>query len=182
MTEIKKPTADDRGNVTVKMSKLTEGIGIVFSGVLTMLEALDVDTAAEIADLLKNKKDDAVEDVQPAGKEETGNENVEDGFEGAIDDTADELAVDVHADEPVEEPVKETKPAKKTKKADTASDEGKASSLTKDDITKVIARKIKMDTSNNAKIFSVLKTYGVVKVSELPEEKYEAFLSDIAQL
>ena len=40
----------DTGNqgVTVRMSKLTEGIGILFSGVLTMLEALDAGTAKEL--------------------------------------------------------------------------------------------------------------------------------------
>lgn len=54
--------------------------------------------------------------------------------------------------------------------------------VTTDDITKVIVAKIKQKRSNNAKIGQLLKTYGVEKVSSLPVEKYEAFLTDISQL
>ena len=55
-------------------------------------------------------------------------------------------------------------------------------SITIDDITKVIVAKIKKKRDNNAKIGSLLKTYGVDKVSGLPPEKYEAFLTDISEL
>ena len=55
-------------------------------------------------------------------------------------------------------------------------------SITIDDITKVIVAKIKKKRDNNAKIGSLLKTYGVDKVSSLPPEKYEAFLTDISEL
>jgi hypothetical protein len=50
------------------------------------------------------------------------------------------------------------------------------------DITKIIVQKLKKDRSNNEKIGAILKTYGVAKVSELPAEKYEAFLTDLSQL
>jgi len=56
------------------------------------------------------------------------------------------------------------------------------SSVSLDDITKIIVQKIKKDRSNNQKIGQILKTYGTEKVSELPEEKYEAFLTDLSQL
>lgn len=56
------------------------------------------------------------------------------------------------------------------------------SKVTADDITKVIVAKIKQKRSNNAKIGALLKAYGVEKVSSLPAEKYEAFLTDISQL
>ena len=54
--------------------------------------------------------------------------------------------------------------------------------VTADDITKIIVRKIKQDRSNSDKIGTILKTYGVAKVSELPPDKYEAFLTDVSQL
>lgn len=54
--------------------------------------------------------------------------------------------------------------------------------LTKDDITSVIVAKIKQKRSNNEKIGQLLKAYGVGALSDLPEEKYEAFLTDISQL
>ena len=51
-----------------------------------------------------------------------------------------------------------------------------------DDITKVIVAKIKKKRDNNARIGALLKSYGVEKVSGLPLEKYEAFLTDISEL
>lgn len=54
--------------------------------------------------------------------------------------------------------------------------------LTKDDITSVIVAKIKQKRSNNEKIGQLLKAYGVGALSDLPAEKYEAFLTDISQL
>ena len=68
----------------------------------------------------------------------------------------------------------------KEKVQDTAPDQPQ--SVTVDDITKIIVRKVKQDRSNNEKIGSILKTYGVARVSELPTAKYEAFLTDISQL
>ena len=65
---------------------------------------------------------------------------------------------------------------------DTSEESEAASTVTADDITKVIVRKIKQDRSNNEKVAAILKTYGVAKVSELPNAKYEAFLTDISQL
>lgn len=57
-----------------------------------------------------------------------------------------------------------------------------APTLTKDDITSVIVAKIKQKRSNNEKIGQLLKAYGVGALSDLPAEKYEAFLTDISQL
>lgn len=56
------------------------------------------------------------------------------------------------------------------------------SSVTADDITKVIVAKIKQDRANSQKIGAVLKTYGAEKVSALKPGQYEAFLTDISQL
>ncbi len=56
------------------------------------------------------------------------------------------------------------------------------STVTQDDITRIIVRKIKQDRSNNEKIGAILKTHGVSKVSDLPAAKYEAFLTDLSQI
>ena len=72
------------------------------------------------------------------------------------------------------EPVKEKKAAKKGKKAQ--------SSVSQDDITKIIVQKIKQDRSNSQKIGQILKTYGVSKVSEMPGLMYESFLTDLSAL
>jgi len=54
-------------------------------------------------------------------------------------------------------------------------------SITPDDITKVIVAKIKADRKNSAKIKKMLKEkYRADKVSQLKPEHYEAFLTDIS--
>ena len=57
-----------------------------------------------------------------------------------------------------------------------------ASGVTLDDVTKIIVQKIKQNRSNNERIGQILRTYGVAKVGELPQAKYEAFLTDLAAL
>lgn len=76
------------------------------------------------------------------------------------------------ADKPTEPPA-EISPARQ---------KPQAPALTKDDITSVIVAKIKQKRSNNEKIGQLLKAYGVGALSDLPVEKYEAFLTDISQL
>lgn len=56
------------------------------------------------------------------------------------------------------------------------------SSITYDDITKIIVEKIKQDTANNKKIEAIVNNYGVSMVSQLPKSKYEAFMAELASL
>lgn len=152
--------------VTVKWSKMTDGIGLVFAGVMSMLEALDAGTARDILTACK------AEDGEKAGKE-VANAAEETGA-GTVDGDAgtDDAAVADPADAVEAEPEKEQ----------TAPKDAPAQGITQDDITKIIVQKLKKDRTNNEKIGSILKTYGVAKVSELPAEKYEAFLTDLSQL
>ena len=83
------------------------------------------------------------------------------------------------ADKPAEEepPKAEDAPKKagaKKKEAPVA--------VTQDDITKIIVQKIKQKRSNNQKIGQLLKAYGAARVSELPDSKYEAFITDLASI
>lgn len=50
------------------------------------------------------------------------------------------------------------------------------------DLQKVAAQKITTNRKNSAKIQQLLTTYGCGTMSEVPEEKREAFLNDLAQL
>lgn len=50
------------------------------------------------------------------------------------------------------------------------------------DLQKVAAQKITSNRKNSAKIQQLLTTYGCGTMSEIPEEKREAFLNDLAQL
>jgi hypothetical protein len=67
------------------------------------------------------------------------------------------------------------------KKARIGKEEASAT-ITLDDITKIIVQKIKQNRSNNQKIGQLLKTYGAARVSELPESRYEAFITDLGAI
>lgn len=76
-------------------------------------------------------------------------------------------------------------PSDKTAGKDTHADKAEtppAVTITKDEITAVIVAKIKKKRDNNEKIGQLLKTYGVAQLSDLPAEKYEAFLADVSQI
>ena len=154
----------EKKEVTVSWSKLTDGVGLVFAGVISMLEALDAGTARDIMNCISQgeKKEGEANDAEDTGA-------------GAVDgDTGADVAPVADTAAAVEE-----QPAQKEEPKEKAST---APSVTQDDITKIIVQKLKKDRSNNEKIGAILGTYGVAKVSELPAEKYEAFLTDLSQL
>ena len=151
--------------VTVSMKKLIAGVGTMFAGVLQMLEALEPQAAKQLMDRVAQnaETDQASANDTVSAKEET---------------------------EPVNETEATTKQAETEEQAapvkgevqDPAPASDQTQTVTVDDITKIIVRKVKQDRTNNEKIGSILKTYGVARVSELPTAKYEAFLTDISQL
>ena len=150
--------------VTVSMKKLIAGVGTMFAGVLQMLEALEPQAAKQLMDSVAQdaETDQAAANATVSAKEETKPVNEAEATAKKAD--AEEQAA------PVEE-VQDPAPA---------SDQ--TQTVTVDDITKIIVRKVKQDRTNNEKIGSILRTYGVARVSELPTAKYEAFLTDISQL
>ena len=151
--------------VTVSMKKLITGVGTMFAGVLQMLEALEPQAAKQLMDRVAQdaETDQASANDTVSAKEETEPVNETETTVGQTD--AEEQAA------PVKGEVRDPAPA---------SDQ--TQTVTVDDITKIIVRKVKQDRTNNEKIGAILKTYGVARVSELPTAKYEAFLTDISQL
>lgn len=116
---------------------------------------------------------------------------------GEAEDTAEENfpvddadALQWGEDAGQKEETKEKEPPDTTKqpdsqqltKQDASSKEKPTTAITKDEITKVIVAKIKKKRDNNEKIGQLLKAYGVEQLSDLPTEKYEAFLVDVSQL
>ena len=151
--------------VTVSMKKLIAGVGTMFAGVLQMLEALEPQAAKQLMDRVVQdvETDQASANDTVSAKEET--EPVNETEATAEQADAEEQAVRVKGE------VQDPAPASE-----------QTQTVTVDDITKIIVRKVKQDRTNNEKIGSILKTYGVARVSELPTAKYEAFLTDISQL
>ena len=47
---------------------------------------------------------------------------------------------------------------------------------------KIAAQKMAKDAKVTEKIGALVKTYGVATLKELPEEKFEAFMTDLTQI
>ena len=161
MAREKKTKANEQqeNTVGVDMAKLTEGISLVFSGAVKMLEAVQPVNVSR-----------ALNSVNLPVIEDTGGEpNVEET------DKATKEAVPNDPQEKAEEKTEDTD--NKPQKPDST-----LRPITTDDITRIIVRKIKQNKDNNGKIGQVLKTYGVERVSDLKPEQYEAFVTDLAAL
>ena len=153
------------GPVPVDAKKLIDGLGTIFGGVIQLLNSMEPGMAQQLADMAINgvPKETAPENINP------------DDFEEII--SADDLPWDTEPEQPEEpKPAEKPKPKKTTKKAEQPTE------LTTDDLIRVVTQKIKKDRSNKEKVLALLKSYGAAKVSDIPQEKYEAFLTDMSQL
>ena len=159
--------AEEKAGVTVSYSKLVEGIGSVFAGVLTMLEAVDPKTARKLVEHFVVPDSGDETSVEPNAEKEKETNATEDAGNGAVG------AAPVPSDDPA--PLDSDTDAEVT-------EEAPVSTISQDDITKIIVQKIKQNRSNNEKIGAILKTYGVSKVSDLPAAKYEAFVTDLSAI
>ena len=170
--EKKTKTNDLQKPVSVDVSKLTQGISLVFTGVVKMLEAIE---SANVSI--------ALNPVNASILNDTGGEPITENAKKTDDATGEHnAATGEAADEPTNEPitvldVPQKKPGEKPQKSGST-----ARPITTDDITKIIVRKIKQNKANNERIGLVLKTYGVERVSDLKPEQYEAFITDLAAL
>ena len=167
--EKKTKTSDPQKPVSVDVSKLTQGISLVFTGAIKMLEAIE---SANVSI--------ALNPVNTSVLSETGREPITEKKDDATGEH--NAATGEAANEPTNEPitvldVPQKKPGEKPQKSGST-----ARPITTDDITKIIVRKIKQNKANNERIGLVLKTYGVERVSDLKPEQYEAFITDLAAL
>jgi len=181
----------ERNMLLVDASRLGQGIKTMFLGVAMVFGSLGLEEAAgEIgaageAAGVKDGKNPAVEIRESGVSEAAGNPSAKgEPQETAVEtpSAADDSTVEASMEgvSAADAPQEDDKPEGGNAPSDSAGT--KKSAVTVDDITKVIVAKIKQKRSNNAKIGALLKTYGVEKVSSLPEGKYEAFLTDISQL
>jgi len=185
MAREKKTKNDNQQNpVSVDMAKLTEGIHLVFSGAVKMLEAMaytvPVDSSFTVNSITDSSS--AIDTVSV--------ENCIDSDEPKTDMTVDKPPQGQQQELPHEQPPETKAEQEKTPQEEQKNEpqeskekaEKAAVSVTPNDITRIIVRKIKQNKENNEKILMILKTYGVEKVSDLRPEKYEAFVTDLAAL
>ena len=154
------------GSVPVDAKKLIDGLGTIFGGVIQLLTAMEPNMAKELADMAFNgvPKETAPEEINP------------DDFEEII--AADDLPWDTEPKQPEEPEAPKEQPKKKA----AAKKKQEQTTLTADDLIRVVTQKIKKDRSNKEKVLALLKSYGAAKVSDIPADKYEAFLTDVSQL
>ena len=152
------------GPVPVDAKKLIDGLGTIFGGVIQLLNSMEPGMAQQLADMAINGVPKPAADTAPE------NLNIDD-FEEII--SADDLPWDTEPEEKPKEQPKKKNPAKKQEPA---------SELTADDLIKVVTGKIKQNRANKDKVLALLKSYGAAKVSDIPADKYEAFLTDLSQL
>ena len=146
----------------MQTQRIVNGINLMFAGIGEILSAMEPDMAKAVQALAKCNA--APEEINP------------DDFEEII--AADDLPWDTEPEQaeqqeaPKEQPKKKAAPKKKQEQT----------TLTADDLIRVVTQKIKKDRSNKEKVLALLKSYGAAKVSDIPADKYEAFLTDVSQL
>ena len=185
MAREKKTKNDNQQNpVSVDMAKLTEGIHLVFSGAVKMLEAMAYTVPVDGSFTVNSITDDS------SAIDSVSTENCIDSDEPKTDMTVDKPPQGQQQELPHEQPPETKAEQEKTPQEEQKNEpqeskgntEKSAVSVTPNDITRIIVRKIKQNKENNEKILMILKTYGVEKVSDLRPEKYEAFVTDLAAL
>ena len=168
--------------ISIETAKVIQGISLVFSGAVTMLEALHPHVSLEPSAILHlvTGNIEGLETMAAEKRAKEEQENAENagrtGVEGAVPSSpaADSASVDDGASAEVVNAPENTTEA--------AGSEEAASTVTQDDITRIIVQKIKQNRSNNEKIGAILKSYGVAKVSDLPAARYEAFVTDLSAI
>ena len=168
--------------ISIETAKVIQGISLVFSGAVTMLEALHPHVSLEPSAILHlvTGNIEGLEAMAAEKQAKEEHENAENarrpGVEGAVPSSpaADSAPVDDDASAEVVNVPENRTEATGTEEA--------ASTVTQDDITRIIVQKIKQNRSNNEKIGAILKSYGVAKVSDLPAAKYEAFVTDLSAI
>lgn len=182
--------------ISIETSKVIQGMSLVFAGAMTMLEAIHPKISVEPAELMclmtgdreglarlaEMKKAEAAQ----KGKEDAHEtQNADVGSDDDVSASVPDAPVDADPEKPVTESeasIDQSAGEEPPKKAKSRKKEAPASSVTLDDITKAIVQKIEQDRSNNEKIGQLLKNYGVARVSEIPVEKRETFLTEVASI
>lgn len=164
MTATDKNTTSEK--LPVQTQRIVNGINLMFAGIGEILSAMEPDMAKA---------------VQALAKAAPGNL---DDYEEILG--ADELPWDTEPTEPEKSeqdntPATAPEPNPPKKKA-APKKKQEQTALTADDLIRVVTQKIKQNRANKEKVLALLKSYGAAKVSDIPADKYEAFLTDVSQL
>ena len=187
--------------ITVDAGKLSKGLKTTFEGVAMVFDSIGLPVqlglTMDLEDGVSDEHSESDDPVAPAASAESTAPAVEKvavkkkakvdtkpepvSEPTAVAETQEEAVSEESA--PAAEDVVESAPAAEPETKEAPAEEVvSVSSITIDDITKIIVQKIRQNRNTNEKIAAILKTYGVAKVSELPVDKYEAFLTDLSAI
>lgn len=166
---MKTPEKEMTGQIIgVDAGKLSQGLRTAFEGVAMIFDSLGADFTPDTAEAFRKCDAEESETEQAEQSEQAG----------ATEKTAEKADAQAASD-----PEEKAEPVDTEDTADMGAEKKENTpSITLDDVTKIIVQKIKQNRSNNEKIGQILKSYGAAKVGELPADKYEAFLTDLAAL
>lgn len=160
------------GVIAVDARKLSQGLKMTFEGMAMVFDSIGVDMSTPTVKANEAKAVTPADPIDPVDKLSSAEETVSEEHDTDPQDTTPE------AESSFAESEGEAQDA-----AEEAQDTAEpTSAVSIDDITKIIVQKIKQNRKNNEKIGSILKTYGVAKVGDLPASKYEAFLTDLSAI
>ena len=163
--------------IAVDARKLSHGLKMTFEGMAMVFDSLGVDMGVPAVKTDDAKTATPADPIDPAAdKLSSAEETVSEEHDTDSQDTTPE------AESSVAESEGEAQDTAEEVQPDAADPAEPTSDVSIDDITKIIVQKIKQNRKNNEKIGSILKTYGVAKVGDLPASKYEAFLTDLSAI
>ena len=174
--------AHDTRSILVNTQKLSQGLTRTFEGISIIFASLG--SKLDVTDLngrvtqIAEEKATATETVTAKQatvesiKSTESIEKIEQSPQSEQTETSEQV-------QPTE-PATASKPAEQAEPSEPS--EPTKSSITLDDITKVIVEKIKQDRGNRERIEAIVHEYGVSVISQLDEANYEAFLAELASL
>ena len=159
------------------LTRTFEGISIIFASLGSKLDVTDLN--GQVTQIAKEKAT-ATETGTVTAKQATvesirSTESVEKAEQSPQSTQSEQTETSEQAQST--EPATASKPTEQAEQT-----EPTKSSITLDDITKVIVEKIKQDRGNRERIEAIVHEYGVSVISQLDEANYEAFLAELASL
>ena len=167
----------DTHSILVNPQKLSQGLTRTFEGISIIFASLG--SKLDVTDLTGQALQVAEEKAKTTATAKQGMAESIKSTESAEKAEQSSQSEQAKTSEQAQSP-EPTKPAKLSESAEQA--EPAKSSISLDDITKVIVEKIKQDRGNREKIEAIVHNYGVSVISQLAESKYESFLAELASL
>ena len=198
----KKESINANRIVHVDLGRLSEGLALTFKGVTEVFESLGADEVPGFGTVSTLEGEtapvEAVDDKVPEDKtpdDKTGKKSTKRDAADTVEDTpegsqmtsegVESAEVDnseAKAKTASEEPNKAENDVAVEKDKAEKTDKASGSAFTLNDIMKIAAQKMAKDAKVTEKIGALVKTYGVATLKELPEEKFEAFMTDLTQI